>query len=648
MGRLYSRLESGLNVQLFYSRLECFIKSWKEADGPDTEQLQSCGGILLGEALPKGGNRPLHAFLFGDSLLGTLIFITPRSITLICSTRQAEILASLNADQLVSSVDFKIDIKVMVKSGSSKSNNSWMKYLLDSVEGVISKSQKIGRVGPMKKNNDLGEWKAYLKSEGKETLLKKAVDITDEVSVILATQYPEEIKRTGIACRMSHQLMSLMFDEIIDLVNRGQEITNKDVGILIQEKHSGGSIWEEANFEADFNRRDVCLRIFPVVRSNGEYRLDKSLNLDAKLLGHTGIFLAGLGIQYKSYCSYVLRTLMVDPHPTQQANYSYLLELRRFALGELKEGVSGHDFYTLVKGKVEVDRPQLRLDERLGSNIGVEPFSRVLNLTGHCHIVLKSNMLFKLSLGFLQIKDPFDSKKNYSLHIADTVLIGKDGSTILCDGLKEGSEITFSNNPSSQSDATEEEDSSGGEKGPRGPESNLSGLNQTEEEENLIDGSIKDVEARLKRSESFGEERDDAKRQKPLTAPSFNNPSRMGSTTKINIDIRSAVVNEELKSTAGNCADLVNADIQTLKNGGRAIKAESPDLDERLDRLNKVEHSVMKGLGDLEKRLQEFKTEVRASFVEMRKWAVTDKQTDQQHEAMQGEEKRVKKKNREI
>ncbi|WAR64023.1 hypothetical protein PtB15_16B182 [Puccinia triticina] len=254
-------------------------------------------------------------------------------------------------------------------------------------------------------------------------------------------------------------------------------------------------------------------------------------------------------------------------------------------------------------------------------------------------------MVFKLSLGFLKIKDPFEMGKNYLLHIADTVLIGKNGSTILCNGLTEPSGITFSNNASSESDATEEEDSNSGKKGSKGSESDPSELNQTKEEENLGNSSIKDVETRLKRSESFEEERENAKRQKLLTAPLFNNPGHMGSNTKIDIDIRLAAVSEPPNLTAGSCANLVNADIETLRNGGGAIKAESPDVDERLDRLNKVKHSVMKVLGNLEKRLQEFKTEVRASFVEMRKWAVTDKQTDQQHEVIQGEEKRVKKKN---
>ncbi|OAV91113.1 hypothetical protein PTTG_28069 [Puccinia triticina 1-1 BBBD Race 1] len=371
---------------------------------------------------------------------------------------------------------------------------------------------------------------------------------------------------------------------------------------MIQAEHYDGSIWEEANFEPDFNWKDACLHGFPLVRSSGKYCLQHVPHFGAERLSHTGIFVAGLGIQYKLYCSYVLRTLMVDPHPTQQANYSHLLELHRFALGELKEGTTGRAFYNLVKQKVKVNRPQLCLDSRFGSSVGADPGNQLLNFTGDCPIVLKSSMVFKLSLGFLKIKDPFEMGKNYLLHIANTVLIGKNGSTILCDGLTEPSGITFSNNASSESDATEEEDSNSGKKGSKGSESDPSELNQTKEEENLGNSSIKDVKTRLKRSESFEEERENAKRQKLLTAPLFNNPGHMGSNTKIDINIRLAAVSEPPNLTAGSCADLVNADIETLRNRGGAIKAESPDVDERLDRLNKVEHLVMKGLGNLEKK----------------------------------------------
>ncbi|KAA1120864.1 FACT complex subunit spt16 [Puccinia graminis f. sp. tritici] len=59
----HSRLRTPLDVDLVYSRLGFFIESWKAAKGPDTEKLQSCGGILMGEVPTRAGNKPLHDFL---------------------------------------------------------------------------------------------------------------------------------------------------------------------------------------------------------------------------------------------------------------------------------------------------------------------------------------------------------------------------------------------------------------------------------------------------------------------------------------------------------------------------------------------------------------------------------------------------------
>ncbi|WAQ84692.1 hypothetical protein PtA15_5A265 [Puccinia triticina] len=274
------RIDGGLDVQLFHSRLEFFIKSWMGAGGPGTEKLRSCGGILLGESSPRGENNALHVFLFGDLLLETLMFITPTAVTMICSPKQAGIIAPLtkpHQDQFVSSVGFNVDVRMIVKIARS----NWKKYLLASVEG---------------------KWRSFLESQGKEELIDEATIISDEVSVILATKRTQEIaislnlpmllqKRTGIACKISRQLMSLMIDQIISLIRSGEEITNQEVGKLIQNENRGGRMRKGLNFGPDFDWKDVRLRCIPVVRSNGAYKFTQSSQLGAMRLGKTGIFL---------------------------------------------------------------------------------------------------------------------------------------------------------------------------------------------------------------------------------------------------------------------------------------------------------------------------------------------------------------------
>lgn len=53
---------------------------------------------------------------------------------------------------------------------------------------------------------------------------------------------------------------------------------------------------------------------------------------------HFGTVTCAMGIRYKSYCSNLVRTLMVDPPQEMQDNYTFLLQLQEEMLKELRHG----------------------------------------------------------------------------------------------------------------------------------------------------------------------------------------------------------------------------------------------------------------------------------------------------------------------
>lgn len=53
---------------------------------------------------------------------------------------------------------------------------------------------------------------------------------------------------------------------------------------------------------------------------------------------HFGAITCAMGIRYKSYCSNLVRTLMVDPSQEMQDNYNFLLLVEEELLKELKHG----------------------------------------------------------------------------------------------------------------------------------------------------------------------------------------------------------------------------------------------------------------------------------------------------------------------
>lgn len=64
---------------------------------------------------------------------------------------------------------------------------------------------------------------------------------------------------------------------------------------------------------------------------------------------HFGAITCAMGIRYKSYCSNLVRTLMVDPPQDMQDNYNFLLQVEEELLKQLKHGAfcstSGVDFW---------------------------------------------------------------------------------------------------------------------------------------------------------------------------------------------------------------------------------------------------------------------------------------------------------------
>ncbi|XP_046686046.1 FACT complex subunit SPT16-like [Homalodisca vitripennis] len=75
----------------------------------------------------------------------------------------------------------------------------------------------------------------------------------------------------------------------------------------------------------DTSNLDMC---YPaIIQSGGNYNLKFSVVSDKNNL-HFGAIVCSLGAaRYKSYCSNIVRTLLVDPTDAIQANYNFLVDL---------------------------------------------------------------------------------------------------------------------------------------------------------------------------------------------------------------------------------------------------------------------------------------------------------------------------------
>jgi nucleosome binding factor SPN SPT16 subunit len=65
------------------------------------------------------------------------------------------------------------------------------------------------------------------------------------------------------------------------------------------------------------------------------------------------------GVRYKSYCSNIARTFLVDPSEKIQSMYELLVDAEEHILSELKDGAKLSDVYNSTVAMVKKEKPEL-------------------------------------------------------------------------------------------------------------------------------------------------------------------------------------------------------------------------------------------------------------------------------------------------
>ena len=83
---------------------------------------------------------------------------------------------------------------------------------------------------------------------------------------------------------------------------------------------------------------------------------------------HFGAIICSLGARYKSYCSNLVRTLLVNPTQKIQDNYSFLVSVEEQLLAKLVPGKRINEAYDETVAFVKKERPELvdKLTKTLG------------------------------------------------------------------------------------------------------------------------------------------------------------------------------------------------------------------------------------------------------------------------------------------
>lgn len=146
--------------------------------------------------------------------------------------------------------------------------------------------------------------------------------------------------------------------------------------------------------------------------------------------------MCSLGARYKSYCSNIVRTFMVNPPETMQKNYNFLTSVEDEILKALVAGAKLSDVYDTVLSFVKKERPEFvdKLTKTLGFAMGIEFRESSLTIGPKTFALVKKGTVFNVNVGLsgLSNKEASDKDgKTYALFIGDTVVVNDVSAIII-------------------------------------------------------------------------------------------------------------------------------------------------------------------------------------------------------------------------
>ena len=261
------------------------------------------------------------------------------------------------------------------------------------------------------------------------------VDIAPAISAAaLSIKDENELRAMRNASKACIALMNPYFVEgMSNILDEDKKVKHSTLATRIDNKIDDAKWWQEVmlpnkqKMPSDFEPGQLDWTHGPIIQSGGKFDLKMNAQTDDENL-HAGVILAIMGLRYKSYCSMIARTYLVDPNKSQESNYKLLLAVHALVLKEIREGAVVKDIYTKALQLVRAKKPELEKHflRNVGAGIGIETRDGTLLLNSKSTRTLKDGMTLAITTGFNDIENPSPQDKKskvYSLVLTDTVRV---------------------------------------------------------------------------------------------------------------------------------------------------------------------------------------------------------------------------------
>jgi nucleosome binding factor SPN SPT16 subunit len=354
------------------------------------------------------------------------MIVTLEKVIFLTSQKRGTLLEVLN--EKVSEKQVPVEILIRAKDGSNQDE------LFSQLISIIKQSRDGKKYGIPIKDSYSGPLYEGFNEKLKGELAP--VDISRGLAHVFVTKDEEEIKNVKTASKISTVVMKdYLVDEILSIIDEEKEIKHSDLAQKVEDFIFNEN--RKIKFPSDVDEEFIDICYSPIIQSKN-YNLKPSAISTDDILDF-GIIMCSLGTRYHSYCSNIGRTFLIDPSSEQEANYEFLLELQRYILSTIRDGVLLKDVYQKGVDYVKNKRPDLvdKLVKNFGFSMGIEFKESDFTINQKNYNELSSNMVLNLSVGFQDI----DGK--YSLMLIDTVKVTATEPIILTEMAKRLKDISF-------------------------------------------------------------------------------------------------------------------------------------------------------------------------------------------------------------